>query len=913
MLPDGLIGVTPIPEGVLVKKLSAYQSKRNFGVTAEPSGEAAVRPTDRLRFVIQRHDATRLHYDLRLELDGVFKSWAVAKGPSIDPHDRRLAVEVEDHPLDYGDFEGTIPKGQYGGGTVQLWDRGYWAPQGMTAEQGLAKGDLKFTLQGERLHGSWVLVRMKSDGGKHTNWLLIKHRDEFAREGEEAILPDNDKSVASGRKMAEITTGSGHAPTPFMLAETAEPVARDAVWDSSVGLAPKLRAQKRKSPTPEASARKASARKDSAREDPAKPEKSAAPMPDFIEPQLCRSVERPPAGAGWLHEIKFDGYREQARIENAAAVLRTRKGLDWTKRFTAIAHACAALPDAIIDGEIVALDAAGAPDFAALQAALSEGKTSDLVFFVFDLLFAEGEDLRRQPLTARKERLQSLLAAAGDAGQRLRYVEHFETGGDAVLRSACRLSLEGIVSKKADAPYHSGRGDSWTKAKCRAGHEVVIGAWADTAGQFRSLIVGVHRGDSFVHLGRVGTGFSAEKVKNLLPRLKELAADKNPFTGPGAPRAAANIHWVRPELVAEIEFAGWTDAGMVRQGAFKALREDKPAGEVQAETPAPPAAVATAAPEPPPAAARRPASAKSEPVMGVPITRPDKIMWPQAGTDGTPVTKLDLAHYFEAVGNWLLPHLKGRPCSIIRAPDGFEGETFFQRHAMKGSSNLLELVTVSGDRQPYLEIDRIEALAAVAQVAALELHPWNCAPFRPDVPGRLVFDLDPGPEVAFDAVITAAQEVRERLAALGLTGFCKTTGGKGLHVVVPLAPGKTTNPDWPETKAFAHALCRAMAADAPDLYLVNMSKKLRSNRIYLDYLRNDRLATAVAPLSPRARPGAPVSMPLVWKDVTPGLDPARYTVRSVPPLLAKTKAWAAYDGAAQPLAPAIERLAPKQK
>jgi bifunctional non-homologous end joining protein LigD len=881
---------------IVAKKLSTYQAKRDFTLTREPSGEAQVAPSERLRFVIQRHDATRLHYDLRLELDGVFKSWAVAKGPSLDPHDKRLAVEVEDHPLDYGDFEGTIPKGQYGGGTVQLWDRGYWAPEGMTAAQGLEKGDLKFSLEGEHLHGSWVLVRMKAWSGKRNNWLLIKHRDEFAREGD--AVTATDESVASGRKMADIAAGEGRAPKPFMVRGGATKIESDAVWDSRVGLAPAQRKARADKTGVKRKAKVSSTSKQAGSKQAGS--KQAGPMPAFIEPQLCRSLERPPSGDGWVHEIKFDGYRVQARVEGGSAVLRTRKGLDWTKRFAAIAQACGKLGDGIVDGEIVALGEDGAPDFAALQAALSDGKSDELVFFAFDLLHADGEDLRALGLSARKDRLRVFLGAAGP---RLRYVDHFETGGDAVLKSACRLSLEGIVSKRADAPYVSGRSDSWTKAKCRAGHEMVIGAWTDTAGKFRSLIVGVHRGEHFVHVGRVGTGFSKEKVDRLMPRLRALASEDNPFTGPGAPRRAADTHFVRPELVAEIEFAGWTGEGMVRQGAFKGLREDKPAEEVEAETPAPAADTAIAAP-----ARAKPSVGKPGSVMGVAISRPDKVMWPQAGSDGRAVTKLDLARYFEEVGDWLLAHVKGRPCSIIRAPDGFEGEKFFQRHAMKGSSSLLELVTVSGDRQPYIEIDRLEGLAAVAQVAALELHPWNCDPFHPDVPGRLVFDLDPGPEVAFGAVIAAALEVRERLAALGLESFCKTTGGHGLHVVTPLKRGAKQNPSWAEAKAFAHAVCRAMAGDAPDKYVVNMAKKLRTGRIYLDYLRNDRLATAVAPLSPRARAGAPVSMPLEWGQVKSGLDPARYHVRSVPKLLAKTRAWQGYCDAERPLAAAIKRL-----
>jgi bifunctional non-homologous end joining protein LigD len=884
--------VTFVPDQ---NKLSQYQEKRDFTKTAEPSGENKVLASKRLRFVIQRHDASRLHYDLRLELDGVFKSWAVTKGPSLDPHDKRLAVEVEDHPLDYGDFEGTIPKGEYGGGTVQLWDRGYWEPEGTkTPQQGLASGDLKFTLDGERLHGDWVLVRMKHDrsGGKRNNWLLIKHRDLYVRDGDGAAVLAEDRSVASGRTMAAIAAGKGRGPKPFMLAGkgTTDP---SAVWDSRKGLAAERRAVK----TPRPKAGKAPARR-------MKP-KSSLNLPDFIAPQLCESVERPPNGSGWVHEIKFDGYRVQLRVLDGNVTLKTRKGLDWTGKFGAIADAATGLPDGIIDGEIVALGPNGAPDFAALQASLSEGMTKDLIFFAFDLLFDGDEDVRKRPLSQRKRLLKQMFVDQNDRGV-IRFVEHFDTGGEAVLRSACKLSLEGIVSKKLDAPYQSGRNGAWTKAKCRAGHEVVVGGWSTTNGRFRSLLVGVNRGAHFVYVGRVGTGYGGTKVRSLLPRLKSVAAAKSPFTGIGAPRKEAGVTWTKPELVAEIEFAGWTGDGMVRQAAFKGLREDKPAKEVEAEKPAKPPRTDVPAPSRPASPARPPKSSGKPVVMGVLISNPDKALWPDAG-DGAPVTKLELASYFEQVGSWLIGHIKGRPCSIIRAPNGFNGEQFFQRHAMPGTSNLLELVTVFGDRKPYLQIDRVEGLAAVAQVAALELHPWNCQPGQPEVPGRLVFDLDPGPDVAFPIVIEAAREMRQRLDAFGLISFCKTTGGKGLHVVTPLESSKNRL-SWPEAKAFAHEVCLRMARDNPQRYVVNMAKKLRGGKIFLDYLRNDRMATAVAPLSTRARPSATVSMPLTWTQVKADLDPKKFTIRTVPALIRKSKAWADYCDAERPLEPAIKLL-----
>ena len=856
-------------------RLKKYQSMRDFAVTAEPSGKSAkVAASGRLRYVIQKHEATRLHYDFRLELNGTFRSWAVTRGPSLDPAEKRLAVEVEDHPLDYGDFEGTIPKGQYGGGTVMLWDRGTWQPEG-DPETMLAKGDLKFSLEGEKLHGSWVLVRMRNDKfkSKRNNWLLIKHRDKFAKDGSGEAILKKDKSVASGRAMAAIAAGTGKTPKPFMRAKAFK---ADAVWNS-------------KSKDGDA--------------EPVRPKKISA-LPKFVEPQLCRLVDQPPTGANWVHEVKFDGYRMQLRVEGGKAKLSTRKGLDWTAKFAAIAKVAAKLPDCIIDGEVCALDHNGAPDFAALQAALSDGKSDALIFFAFDLLFLEGEDLRRLPLTDRKARLETLLKKMKNDA--LRYVEHFTSSGDAVLLSACRMNLEGIVSKRADAAYASGRSDSWTKAKCRAGHEVVIGGWSTTAGKFRSLLVGVNRGDHFVYVGRGGTGYSAPKVKQLMPSLKEMAAKTSPFTGKGAPRQEAGVHWLKPELVAEIEFAGWTGDGMVRQAAFKGLRADKPAEEVQAETPKKHRKLAE-----PKAEKQKTAPAKRSSgaavVMNIPISNPDKPLWPDAG-DGEPVTKLELAQYYEAIGDWMLPHIKGRPCSLVRAPDGINGDQrFFQRHAGAGQSALFTQVKVSGDRKPYLQIDRVEALVAAAQSGGLELHPWNNAPGHPDVPGRFVFDLDPSPDVSFDDVISAVKELKDRLEELGFNTFAKTTGGKGLHVVTPFNAGKSIG--WKEAKAIAREICARMAADSPDKYLVNMSKAKRRGKIFLDYLRNDRMATAVAVLSPRARPGATVSMPLDWSAMKKGLDPKRFTIRSAPALLRKGSAWKDYAKSEVPLLPVLKKLA----
>ena len=863
---------------MVARKLDAYRAKRDFTVTAEPPDDAAVAASTSARFVVQKHAATRLHYDLRLEHEGVFLSWAVTRGPSRDPQDKRLAVKVEDHPLAYGDFEGVIPKGQYGGGTVMLWDRGWWAPEpGFDLKKGLKRGEIKLVFAGERMKGGWVLVRLKNDrtGGKRENWLLIKHRDAFAKDDDADFLETAAVSIASGRTMEQIAAGEGRAPTPFM---TQEGQPSDAVWNTA------------ESPPPAEGKKTARVR--------AKPRAKAKPvatMPTFVPPQLCKLVDRPPTGAGWAHEIKFDGYRMQLRVQAGQATLRTRTGLDWSDRFPSLVQDAASFPDALIDGEVVALDTEGSPSFAGLQAALSDEDTDNLIFFAFDLLHAADESLVDLPLAERKARLRALLPKASD---RIRYVEHFTSGGEAVLQSACRMSLEGVVSKRLDAPYRSGKSAAWTKAKCRAGHEVVIGGWTTTGQAFRSLIVGVYRDGHLAHVGRVGTGFGREKVAKLVPALKRLARKTSPFSGQGAPRGGASVHWVEPKLVAEIEFAGFTGEGAVRQASFKGLREDKPATAVEAEAPAPVEHAELAAPVP-----SRKSRGKAV-VRGVSISNPDKALWPQVG-DGRPGSKLQLAKYLETVGDWMLDHIRGRPCSVIRTPDGIDGEMFFQRHAGKGVSALIDAVTVKGDRKPYLVFNTLESLVAAAQWGATELHPWNCAPNEPEIPGRLVFDLDPGPDVDFDAVVDAAREIRDRLEALGLTPFCKTTGGKGLHVVTPV---KAEGLDWDAAKAFAREVCARMAADSPDRYLISMAKKDRGGRIFLDYLRNDRMSTAVAPMSPRARPGATVSWPLNWTQVRKGLDPSRFNLATAPDLLKDLDAWDAYPDSDRSLMQAIRKL-----
>jgi bifunctional non-homologous end joining protein LigD len=740
--------------------------------------------------------------------------------------------------------------------------------------------------------------REKGDS-KRTNWLLIKHRDQYAHEGDDdAVLQDNDTSVASGRTLKEIAIGAGKAPTPFM---TAKKRTAGAVWQSN---------------------KKGGGKTAVAPEAKVKPKKIRS-IPTFIGPQLAKLVEQPTSEPGWVHEVKFDGYRLQLRVVDGKATLKTRKGLDWTDKFQAIADVAAQLPDCMIDGEACALDKDGVPNFSALQVALSEGRSRDMVFFVFDAMFADGEDLRELPLIERKERLQALLSGLKDKKGQIRYVEHLETAGDTVLASACKMGLEGIISKRADAPYESTRANTWLKAKCRAGQEVVIGGWTQEGTKLRSLVVGVHRGKKLVPVGRVGTGFSESVMRRVLPQLKKVESKTSPFAADISPKKESNMHWARPELVAEIEFAGWTGDGNVRQAAFKGLRTDKSADEIVAELPANPtgAELAPVVPTGARRAKRRDLSmkpkkrdpsaslgmtGKSGPaeVMGVTISHPDKPLWPD---EDPPITKIELARYYEEIGEWMMPHIQGRPCSLVRTPDGIKGQTFFQRHLMPGSSDLITGTKVSGEKKPYVQLDTVEALAAVAQIGATELHPWNCQSGNPELPGRLVFDLDPAPDVDFDEVIKGAFSVRKRLEKLGLKTFCKTTGGKGLHVVTPLTSDKKS-PDWDAAKMFAKEVCRRLVVAEPERFLLNMAKKERKGRIFLDYLRNDRTSTAVAVLSPRARPGATVSMPLDWSQVKAGLDPKRFNLRTAPALLKKSKPWRAYEKSAVSLREAIQAL-----
>ncbi|MEJ0028660.1 MAG: DNA ligase D [Rhizomicrobium sp.] len=624
-------------------------------------------------------------------------------------------------------------------------------------------------------------------------------------------------------------------------------------------------------------------------------------MPDFVAPQLAQLVEAPPSAENWVHEVKFDGYRLQMRVEKGRAVLRTRKGLDWTDRFPEIAADGARLPDCLIDGEICALNAEGAADFGALQLALSEGKTGDLVFFLFDCLFAAGRDLRKLPLSARKEALQEVLKHARNS-RRLRFVPHFTSHGDAMLEAACKMDMEGIISKRLDAPYVSGRAGSWTKSKCRGGQEVVIGGWRGDAGTLRSLMVGTHQDGKLVYRGRVGTGYTAAVAADLLKKLKPLRRDKPAFAA--APRAP-DLNWVEPKLVAEIEYENVTSDGLFRQAAFKGLRADKPADAVTIEIPADaPAKEKKAMAAKVARAAAKPAKdpAKDNVVLGVTISHPEKALWPKSKA-GPAVTKLDLANYIAAAAERMLPHIRDRPISIVRTPEGIAGETFYQRHALKGTQVPMLAIRVEGEKDPYLGVDSAAALVALAQQAVTEIHPWGSKAGDPETPERIILDLDPAPDIGFDRVVEGAQELRKRLGALGFEPFVKTTGGKGLHVVIAIR-----NATWPEAKAFAKAMATGLEEDMPERYTTTIAKKARTGKIFVDYLRNDRTSTGVAPWSTRAREGCPIAVPIAWAQVKKGLDPKAFNIRTIAPLLKKADPWAELAKSAKALGPAMKKL-----
>lgn len=825
------------------RALAEYRRKRDFAQTPEPAGkEAGARlkgsPAEAgLQFVIQKHEATRLHYDFRLELDGVLKSWAVPKGPSLDPGEKRLAVHVEDHPIEYGGFEGVIPEGQYGGGTVLLWDRGTWRPEGASPEAAYRKGSLKFTLDGEKLHGKWALVRMggrhderRPARDKHENWLLIKERDPVAQPGSgAAVVDENPLSVASGRDMATIAT---HA---------------DRVWDSESGERPKPK----KEAAPAVRRPKILAALEGARK---------ARMPATVKPQLATLVTGAPQGDEWLHEIKFDGYRILARLSGGKVRLMSRNGLDWTPKFpeTAAALARLKIDNAVIDGEIVALAENGQSSFAGLQQALSEGATGALIYYCFDLPYLDDRDLTGVKLVDRKAALRDLLAGAAE--DRIRYTDHQDARGPEFFQQACSLALEGIVSKQRDAPYVAGRSRLWLKVKCANREEFVIIGFSDPGGTrkgFGALLLGYHDGDGTLrYAGRVGTGFGDALLGELRKKLDVLARKAKPVATLPKGTAIRDVHWVAPKLVAEIGFTEWTGDGVLRHPTFIGLRADKAASEVVRETPQS-AAIAGKTPAIAPAradAAARPASNGSPTIAGITLSKPGKVLY-----DGDGVTKLDLARYYEAVADFALPHLTGRALSLLRCPEGRNGECFFQKHQSAGMPKSIHRIDIDekAGSETALYIEDLAGLVGLVQMGVLEIHPWGSTITHIETPDRLTFDFDPDVGLPWKRVVEGVLELKKLLDALGLRSFLKTTGGKGLHVVVPVA----ARLPWDEAKAFTKSVAERLVAAAPDRYTATLSKKARHGRIFVDYLRNGRGATAVGAYSARARAGATVSTP----------------------------------------------------
>jgi bifunctional non-homologous end joining protein LigD len=878
--------------------LSRYREMRDFSKTPEPSGARAAEPSPALRFVIQKHAARNLHYDLRLELDGVYKSWAVAKGPSLDPQVKRLAVHVEDHPIDYGDFEGVIPRGEYGGGTVMIWDRGFWRPEGDPAK-GYAKGHLAFDLDGDKLHGRWHLIRTKPrPGQKKEQWLLFKSDDAHAHPGDRDILEEAPDSVATGRAIDEIASdkaavwsSAGGLVKGELSPADATPHPNALPLGEGTRLQP-LRRDSLSNPHSLASAKtpKAQARQGDALLKPAsiKGAKKAA-FPGFVEPCLALLVEKPPEGDGWLHEIKFDGYRLMA-LADGGVHLMTRSGLDWTERFPAIAAAVAELPvkSAILDGEAVVLDENGVSSFSALQEALSERNAAAAIFFAFDLLYLDGYDLREAALQDRKEALATLYSASRHAA--LRYSEHVVGEGPAMLGHACRLGLEGVVGKRRNAPYRSGRHGEWVKSKCSNREEFVVGGYApSTAARnaIGSLALGFYDGGALIYAGRTGTGFTQKSAQALFKALQPLRRGGSPFANALSSEERRGLIFAEPKLVAEVEFRGFTQDKRLRHAAFKGLREDKPASEVKLEMPQTMPGNGRAPSKARPSkneekGAAKPSRSGEAEFAGVRLTHPDRILWAGQG-----VTKLGLAGYYAEVSGAILPHVTGRPLALVRCPNGSEGECFFQKRGFAGLTDAVEIAHVAEKDgvAETLVIRDLRGLITLVQANVLEIHPWGARIEDVDRPDRLIFDLDPGDGVEWGAVIDAAREVRRRLADLGLESYVKTTGGKGLHVVSPLAP----EIGWEELKAFAHGVALSMERDAPSAYVSTMAKKARGGRIYVDTLRNARGATAVAAYSTRARPGAPVSTPVHWDELSPALTPARFTLENIGRRLAALK------------------------
>ncbi|HEY9055705.1 MAG TPA: DNA ligase D [Aurantimonas sp.] len=855
--------------------LGTYRQKRDFSKTREPAGSSAPHTGDgALFFCVQKHDATRLHYDFRIEWDGVLKSWAVTKGPSLDPADKRLAVRTEDHPMDYGTFEGTIPKGQYGGGTVMLWDQGSWEPL-EDPEKGFEKGSLKMRLAGERMRGNWALVRMKPRGKEtRENWLLIKEKDEAV--DRRRNLLSADKSVKTGRTMAAIAEGDES------WAETRRP-GEPAAKSSRTGTKKPAKAKGGEGST------------------------ASLPLPRFHPPQLATLVDAAPEGDGWLHEMKYDGYRVLIGVGRGEVRCWTRNEKDWTDKFGQVAEAAGRLGcgNALIDGEIVAFDDNGKTDFSTLQRHLGEG--GPLACFCFDLLRLDGKDLTKRPLTERKAALKALLDGAGS--EVFLYSEHVTGNGAAVFQKICGAGHEGIVSKRADGPYRSGRGKSWLKVKCTRRQEFIVGGWSpsDKKGRaFSSILVGVMEDGSVRYRGRVGSGFDQQTLADLAKRFDALARKTSPFDT--LPRdVERDARFVTPTLVAEIDFAEFTADGHIRHGVFKGLRDDK---EAKAVTDERPKQMKSAGAKPgnaerstgSPSASRRSGDAPVT-VAGVRLTSPGRVVYDSQG-----VTKLDLARYYEAAADRMLDHAGNRPVSLVRCPQGRNKHCFFQKHDTGGFPDAVKTVAVAekdGGTADYLTMPDAAALVGAVQMGSLEFHIWGARNDRLEKPDRLVFDLDPDEALSFADVKAAAFDLRDRLADLGLKSFALVTGGKGVHVVVPLERRQ----DWADLKTFAKDFSARQAGAEPERFVATMSKAKRKGRIFIDWLRNERGATAIAPYSTRSRAGAPVATPVGWDELETLDRASGFDIKAVLQRLQEDDPWSDYGAVRQSITKAMLKTA----
>jgi bifunctional non-homologous end joining protein LigD len=873
-------------------KLETYQRMRRFNQTPEPSGDKAARArakpkpkapaSDALSFVIQEHDARRLHYDFRLELDGTLKSWAVPKGPSLDPSVKRLAVHVEDHPLDYGSFEGSIPEGNYGAGSVIVWDAGTWTPQDGTmkeASAAYAKGKLKFVLHGGKLQGGWTLVRshMRGNGDKE-QWLLIKERDDEARsEADYDVLLKRPGSVLSDSLGARRKNGELRDLTERKAAAAS---ARTVRAPAKPAVKNKTRAPA--SPRPDIVANRNAESLRALAENPAIQDAKAARLAAMMKPQLATLVDAAPPSGDWSYEIKFDGYRMLVRIDRKAKSTQffTRNGNDWTDKFSKQVKALDALDveSAWLDGEAVVLDEHDLPSFQKLQNAFDANRPQDISLYFFDIPYLNGYDLQAVPLVQRRAILRALLEPLDHP--MLRFSQDFEFSAGDLLKSACDMALEGIIGKRRDSTYTQGRSSAWIKLKCRRRQEFVIGGYSEPSGsrgQFGALLLGVYDASGKLqYAGRVGSGFNATTLREIKKDLDQREIRKMPFASEPKERSRTPVHWVKPELVAECNFAEWTSERIVRQASFVSLRDDKPARQIVMEKPRSTKQVLSeekdvsevkgTAPAKK-AAAKKAVSAKTaakksattELVAGVKVSHPDRVIDKASGS-----RKIDVVRYYEYVAPWMLPHLADRPVSLVRAPEDIGGELFFQKHSERLTiPNVTQHPGIDPGHPALITLESVGALAGAAQMGTIEMHTWNAVASNIEKPDRIVFDLDPGEGLGWDRMIEAARVTHELLGELGLAAFCKTSGGKGVHVVVPLAK----QAGWDEVKGFSQAVAQHMASTLPKYFSAKMGKQNRRDKIFVDYLRNNRGSSTVAAFSLRARPGMGASVPIAWDEL----------------------------------------------